>query len=197
MLKVKKVLQVTASTVLFSCALAAGNAIAAQSQNFTANLNTTETLIPGSPLCSWQSAGVGAGSGTSDLFAKKPSTDPVPVGMTSTDCVQPTFDPAVLGGTAPAILTFSNGYLIMAGPGGDSITATYTTGTLRTSNDPSSITPNGIVYTFTPAAHFIITGGTGRFAKASGSGDISGYEIVNFATGTSVGKLLATGTINY
>jgi hypothetical protein len=192
MLKVKKVFQIAASTVLFASAFAAPNANAAQSQTFTASLSTTEFLMP-SADCVYGFAGVGAGVGSSNLFAKKPSTTPVPAGMTSTDCVSqnaPTLP--------PPSLSFTNGKLFLVGPAGDSITATYQ-GDLMLVPTATTTTAGQTYYTysFNTPANFIITGGTGRFAKATGTGTISGVEVVNFVTGSSQGKLTAQGTVNY
>lgn len=191
MIQGKKLFQ-TACIAALSCAFTAGVANAGQARTFTANINTTEFLVP-SPLCSSQQAGVGAGIGSSNLFAKTADGAAVPIGMTSTDCVQAD------GGTAtqpPATLNFYQGHLIITGPAGDSITATYS-GTL---NFVSPVTINGqtlLSYQFQQGLNFVITGGTGRFAKASGSGTINGTEAVNFLTGTSQGQLEASGTINY
>lgn len=180
-----------ATAALLVCAMAGGNATAAQSLNFTAALNTIEFLVP-SPLCSSQAAGVGAGTGSSNLFAKKPGGDPVPVGMTSTDCVAPSGGAAVPSNdNPPQLLTFYQGHFIITGPGGDSIIATYG-GTLVPVGNQAVPT-----YQFREPADFVITGGTGRFAKASGRGTITGIEIVNFSTGTSQGQLQASGVINY
>ncbi|MBK4736634.1 hypothetical protein [Noviherbaspirillum pedocola] len=187
MQKGKTLFQTGAIGAALVCAIAAGNAHAGQSQQFSATINTTEQLVMGNPLCPGQAAGVGAGTGTSNVFAKSPNGAPVPVGMASTDCVQTD------GAQPPLTLTFQNGYFILTGPGGDSIMAKYT-GYLNLDPANSVVLP---VYKFNGSTQFIITGGTGRFARASGVGTISGSETVNFLNGTSQGMLNAVGTINY
>jgi hypothetical protein len=183
MLQGKKGFHAAASAALLALAFAGGNAIAAPSQSFTADLNTMEFLVP-SPLCGSQQGGVGAGTGSSNVFAKTSGGSAVPVGMTSTDCVD----------SSGAQLSFYNGHFILTGPGGDSITATYSGNLIPT----AQTTSNGqllVTYTFYPDATFTITGGTGRYVNASGNGTISGSEIVNTSNGTSQGKLKAVGNL--
>lgn len=183
MLQGKKGIHAAACAAFLAFAVSNENAIAAPSQSFTADLSTMEFLVP-SALCGSQQAGVGAGTGTSNLFARTAGGSAVPVGMTSTDCVD----------NNGAQLSFYNGHFILTGPGGDSITAKYDGNLIPTAQTMS----NGqllVTYTFYPDASFTITGGTGRFANASGNGAISGYEIVNTSNGTSQGKLKAVGSL--
>lgn len=187
MQKEKRFLQIGALGVTMFCAIAAGNAYAGRAQPFSATITTTEQLVMGSPLCGGQPAGVGAGTGTSDVFAKNPNGAPAPVGMASTDCVQTD------GEQTPGTLTFQNGYFILTGPGGDSIMAKYT-GHLTWDPASAGALP---VYKFDDTTQFMIVGGTGRYARASGVGTISGSETVNFLNGTSKGVLNAVGTISY
>lgn len=44
---------------------------------------------------------------------------------------------------------------------------------------------------------FEVTGGNGRFAGATGSGVIDGYEDINFSTGIGQGQIRLTGSIAY
>jgi hypothetical protein len=195
----KKAFQFAASTAILASAFAAGNASAAKNLNFSATINTLEFQVP-SDICSSGMGGVGAGSGTSNLFAKNPSKDTAPIVLASSDCLLPSPPSPDTG--LPTSLTFFQGGFVLTGPGGDSLTATYG-GTLDIVLDPAVI-PSGITvpqgslaYKFKDATAFTIVSGTGRYAKAKGGGQISGFEIVNFGTHISQGYLNASGSITY
>ena len=90
------------------------------------------------------------------------------------DCVSP-------GMTS---FTFSNGTLTIYGASGDTLTASYD-GVLTPNPQPNSLS--------SLTGRFRVTGGTGRFSAASGSGYLQGVE--NLATGH--GQFELTGDISY
>lgn len=182
MRKCNKLFGLAASCLTLISGMTAGNANAG-TEDFTANFNTTEFLLP-APSCPSQQGGIGVGTGTTNLFTKKPETQKTTAVLSSFDCVNPKAD-----GT----LGFGPGTFTLTGPGGESIFATYTGTLTPTATDPVTKLP---VYSFSSAT-FNITGGTGRYLRAGGGGTISGTETINFATGTAQGSLAATGKIVY
>ncbi len=137
---------------------------------FTATLVTQERItpnFPGSGLCpGFVLTGATAGSGTAMHLGN--------VTGSGSDCVNP---------TSPFTFAFSHGKLTMVAVDGDVLHADYA-GTLR----PSATPPM-----FTVAGQYTITGGTGRFANASGNGTVGGLE--NIQTGQ--GQLTFSGAISY
>ena len=183
MQKCNKLFKLLATGLTLASAIAAGNANAG-TEDFTANFNTTEFLLPAENCTSSHQGGIGVGAGTTNLFTKKPETQKTTAILASFDCVNPNPD-----GT----LSFGPGTFTITGPGGESLSATYT-GTLTwTRTDPVTKLP---VYAFSNA-NFNITGGTGRYVRAGGAGTISGTETINFTTGTAQGSLSAVGKIIY
>lgn len=174
------------SVALLATTMATGSAIASQGTvDFFANIKTTEFLLP-AENCNSKLGGIGVGAGTTNLFTTKPEKDRTTAVLSSFDCVNPSSD----GST----FFFGPGRFTLTGPGGDTIFATYS-GTLYYNGvDPATKLP---VYKFNNDTMFNITGGTGRYAKAAGSGTISGTETINQATGTAQGSLAATGKIIY
>jgi hypothetical protein len=131
-------------------------------------------------------SGIGVGAGTTNLFTKKPATDTTTAVLSSFDCVTP--------GPTGTKFFFGPGRFAITGPNGDTIVATYS-GTLYLSGvDPVTGLP---VFRFDKDAIFNIQGGTGRYAKAVGSGTISGTETMNQVNGTAQGNLSAVGKIVY
>ena len=92
----------------------------------------------------------------------------------SSDCVTP---------TSPYTFSFANGKLTATAANGDELRAEYS-GTLS----PTATPP-----IFAVAGSYRITGGTGRFSGASGSGTLQGIE--NIQTGQ--GQLQLSGAISY
>ena len=136
---------------------------------FAAKLTTQEQIGPNPAQC--QSAPYLAGSTSGTGHA----THLGQVTGTALDCITP---PA-----AGYTYTFSNGKLTLVAANGDELRATYS-GTLN----PTAVPP---VYAITGV--YQITGGTGRFTNASGSGRLGGIE--NLQTGQ--GQLSLDGTISY
>ncbi|MEO8935478.1 MAG: hypothetical protein ABI277_01550 [Burkholderiaceae bacterium] len=91
-----------------------------------------------------------------------------------TDCITP---------TSAYTYMFSNGKLSMIAANGDELRADYS-GNLSPSATPPVFVINGT---------YRITGGTGRFANASGTGAVGGLE--NLETGQ--GQLALKGSISY
>lgn len=179
-----KYVGIAASCLTLVGALAAANATAGDGTvGFTATLKTTEFLLP-AENCKSGLGGIGVGAGTTNLFTKKPATDKTTAVLSSFDCVNP--------GEGGKTFFFGPGNFALTGPGGESIFATYS-GTLYLSGGTAEVP----VYTFGNDAMFQITGGTGRYAKAVGSGTISGTETINQATGTAQGSFSAVGKIVY
>jgi hypothetical protein len=181
-----KLIKSTLSSLLVSAAAMGGSAIAGPGTvDFTASIRTNEFLLP-AETCASGMSGIGVGAGTTNLFTKKPATDTTTAVLSSFDCVNP--------GPTGTTFYFGPGRFTMTGPGGDTIVASYS-GTLVLSGvDPVSGLP---VFQFDKDAMFNIQGGTGRYAKAVGSGTLSGTETINQATGTAQGKLTAVGKIVY
>jgi hypothetical protein len=96
------------------------------------------------------------------------------------DCATPTF-------------VFSNGKMTITAVNGSTLTADYSGSFGGTADSP--------ILTMNKDAKFTITGGTGVFEGASGSGKLTGYvDITNAMGGVPLnmpGKLEATGTISF
>ena len=158
------------SAVLAALSAASLSAVAGPtSVPFSANLSTNEQIGPNPALC--QSAPYLAGSTTGSGHANHLGR----VTGTAQDCVTPP--------TAGYTYTFKDGKLTLIAANGDELRADYS-GTLN----PTAVQP---IYAITGS--YRITGGTGRFSSASGSGQLGGTE--NLQTGQ--GQFLLTGTISY
>lgn len=188
------VFKLASSSLLLAGVLAAANVMAGQGTvDFTAVVNTSEFMLPVASCAPAPGlpgfGGIGAGTGTTNLFTNNPATDKTTIVMTSFDCVYPdVYQP-------PQVIKFASGRLTLTGAGGDTIFASYS-GSLRVQG-PGPL-PGTMLYNFDKdGTLFSIEGGTGRYTRASGGGNISGTEITNFATGTSQGNLTATGKIIY
>ena len=90
------------------------------------------------------------------------------------DCINP---------TSAYTYAFSNGKLSLIAANGDVLQAVYS-GSLTPSATPPIYVINGT---------YRITGGTGRFSGASGSGTVGGFENLQ----TTQSQLVLTGTISY
>lgn len=175
--------------LLVASMLVSESAIAAKQETvqFTADISTKEFLLP-APLCSSGNGGVGTGFASTNLFTKKPLTEKTTVALALSDCVTM---------VSPSVTDFGPGAFTLTGPGGESIFAKYSGRLILdfTKYDPTS---NLLTYQFdTSVTEFQIIGGTGRYANAKGFGTISGTEIIDLNTNTSVGKLFASGSITY
>jgi hypothetical protein len=111
--------------------------------------------------CPANFGGTISGHGTSAMMGGK-------VVFIATDCITP----------APPLFNFSNGKFIVMTTSGDQIFANYSGQFVPTGE--------GAKFVFSGAT-FQITGGTGKFAKVSGGGTLSGSE--DMITGTGVIKL--------
>ncbi|QNA89162.1 hypothetical protein G4G28_13045 [Massilia sp. Dwa41.01b] len=111
--------------------------------------------------CLSQFGGTISGHGESKLMGGK-------VVFIATDCITP----------IPPLFNFSNGKFIVMTTSGDQIFANYSGQMVPTGE--------GTKYVFSGAT-FQITGGTGKFAKSTGGGLLTGGE--DMATGTGTIKL--------
>jgi hypothetical protein len=124
--------------------------------------------IPGpSPRCASNFGGTILGFGTSSVAGNK-------VTFLASDCITP-------NGTS---FTFSDGKLLITTMTGELIYANYSGQFVPTGE--------GTKYVFSNAT-FQITGGTGRYAKATGGGDLTGGEDMATGQGTMqlTGRILA------
>lgn len=153
-----------AGTILVA---AAGTAMASNAVNVPIEINGVLQEIPGISLrCPSKFGGTIIGSGKGALTG--------PVAFVANDCITPS-------GTS---FTFSAGKMIVLSVAGDQIFADYS----------GQFVPTGVGANFVfSSATFQITGGTGKFSKASGGGTLTGGE--NMTTGAGTIKL--SGTINY
>ncbi len=178
---------VKCSTSILFAALAfhSGNA-AAELRNLPLNisLETFESLAQQEQLgvtCSTlaESVGMTTGSGTMSVGYKNRGYVG-PVSAVARDCATPTF-------------VFSNGKMTIHAVNGSTLTADYSGSFGGAAGSP--------ILTMNKDAKFTITGGTGVFEGAYGSGKLSGYvDITNALGGMPVkmpGKLQATGTISF
>lgn len=181
-----KTFKLATSCMLIAAAMTTGSAIAGPGTVFfNATIKTTEFLLP-AENCKSGLGGIGVGTGTTNLFTKKPETDRTTAVLSSFDCVNASID----GKT----FVFGPGNFALTGAGGDTIFASYS-GTLNLSGlDPVTKLP---IYAFEKNSMFTVTGGTGRYTKVTGSGTINGTETINQATGTAQGVLIADGKIVY
>ena len=101
-----------------------------------------------------------------------------------TDCIN-------ISGGSPTLpsFAFTNGELTVRATNGDQLTFTYSGAFTPTTNNPTD--PQAAIYAI--AGNFRVKSGTGRFAKATGNGFLTGSE----NTITRQGYLEFTGTISY
>ncbi|MBV0881325.1 hypothetical protein KTQ42_18705 [Noviherbaspirillum sp. L7-7A] len=174
------------TSVLFAAfAFHSGNA-AAELRNLplSISVNTLESLADQETqgvTCRTltESVGMTTGSGTMSVGYKNRGYVG-PVTANARDCATPTF-------------VFSNGKLTITAVNGSTLTADYSGSFGGTAGSP--------ILTMNKDAKFTITGGTGVFEGAYGSGKLSGYvDITNALTSAPLnmpGKLEATGTISF
>lgn len=137
---------------------------------FKANIASQETLGVDPDRCpSTYVLGTTVGKGTASHLGA--------VTMLATDC------PLLMPGVAP---TFSNGQLTLTAANGDELRATYSGGLLPVA---------GTAGLFTISGPLTITGGTGRFTHASGSGLLQGSIILGPLV--SQGQYQVTAILSY
>ena len=145
------------------------------------SLTTVETL--GAPVqpdgtpCPNGTAfgGQTAGTGTISIGSGKKIYSG-PVFGNATDC-------------ATATLQFSNGKLTLIAANGDRLTATYYGSFMQRASGSTEYVIN--------SGAFAITGGTGYFAGASGSGQLQGTENIPLSGPPFTGTLKAVGNISF
>lgn len=135
---------------------------------FTATLVTQEQLRPNPATC--QAAPFLSGTTTGSGHASHLGN----ITGSGTDCVTP---------TSPSTYSFSNGKLVVIAANGDELRADYS----------GNLTPSATAPIYVIAGTYRITGGTGRFTNASGTGTVGGLE--NLLTGQ--GQFELKGAISY
>jgi hypothetical protein len=161
----KSVLRFATGTVLMSAAICA-SADPATYKDFKVSGVLQE--IPGpSARCASKFGGTILGFGTSSVAGNK-------VTFLASDCITP-------NGTS---FTFSDGKLLITTMTGELIYANYSGQFVPTGEGTKFVFSN---------ATFQITGGTGRYAKATGGGDLTGGEDMATGQGTMqlTGRILA------
>lgn len=141
---------------------------------FKAKINTKEILVSGAEAgLPCPLAGMAVGIGQASHFGN--------ILLAATDCIQP----------FPTYFEFSQGRFTLTAANGDTIKATYG-GSMVATQHESNYKLNG---------WFQITGGSGRFAGARGTGQLRGtQQIINNAPPglpSAAGELEMTGTISY
>jgi len=96
------------------------------------------------------------------------------VHLASVDCINPLSTTAFLFVSDAVVLTVDGGEQLWAAYGG---TLSATNGSIK--------------------GTYVIIGGTGRFAHATGLGTIDGAEQIDFATGQGIGQIQLKGTLFY
>jgi hypothetical protein len=180
----KKCFHVTSAALLFACSVLAS---AANAETFTASLTNVELLIPQPMTPSCPQRGVLTGYGDSSLLGSSTAA--------ATDCV------TVLDNGAK--LKFDHGVMALS-------TAAKAPGNPKLPKDAGTIflsysgtfaltgmTATELTYTMTSGT-FTINGGTGKYARATGGGSMSGQTIGNVnPTIPGKGNLKAEGLISY
>lgn len=174
----RSLLRVCAALVLGSLVgTAAATYPARDAQDFNLKLRLEETIIfTGAPPC----------FGVATLTGRGWASDIGEITAQSQDCVNPkgTFDPSAIA-TNAFVFTSQPTTLRITTGNGDLIFMTYS-GTLTPRRD-------GL---HRIRGHFVITGGTGRFAQATGGGMLTGSEDLSQIT-TGRGTVYGSGTITY
>ena len=138
-----------------------------QSRPFKATVSTQETLGVNFAACPTVIQGTTTGTGNASHMGK--------VSLLATDC--PILTPG------PGQFSFYNGQLTLTAANGDKLTAAYQ-GQLLPTAQPTVFSLNGV---------YTVTGGTGRFTGATGSGVLQGStDIV-----TGAGQYDVSGRISY
>jgi hypothetical protein len=157
-------------TLLLSAAAIGMPAWASGTVPFKANLVTAETLGYDPARCPIAGiVGTTTGAGQSSHLGT--------VKMVATDC------PLLVPGVVP---TFSNGVLTLTATNGDHLNANYQGGLLPVAGVPDL---------YSIVGDFSVTGGTGRFAGAKGSGYLQGT--ITLGPLVSKGEYQVTGVLSY
>ncbi|MGI9025900.1 MAG: hypothetical protein ACR2GP_10015 [Burkholderiaceae bacterium] len=135
---------------------------------FKATFVTQEQLHPDPAICQTAPYLVGVTTGSGHASHLGATTG------ISSDCVTP---------TSAYTYSFSNGKLTLTAANGDEVRAEYS----------GSLSPTATPPIYAIAGTYRITGGTGRFSNASGTGTLQGID--NLQTGQ--GQLQLSGTISY
>jgi len=160
----KMSLRLAVTSVLLA---ASAGAMAASTVNVPIEINGVLQEIPGVNLrCPSKFGGTIIGRGEGAVTG--------PVAFVANDCIT----------QSSTSYTFSAGKMIIIGIAGDQIFADYS-GQFVPTGEGTKFVFNG--------ATFQVTGGTGKFAKASGGGTLTGGE--DMATGA--GTIRLAGTISY
>lgn len=139
----------------------------AETSDFKATVSITESIqTPGTAPCF--SVGTISGAGLASQAGK--------ITIASVDCINP-MDPTF------TVFSFASDQLVMTAANGDKIFATY--GGTFTLQGQFGIISGG----------YIIIGGTGRFAQATGAGSVNGQE--DLTTGVGKGQVQLLGTISF
>ena len=97
------------------------------------------------------------------------------VTLASTDCVNP------LPPTYTSYV-FSSSHVVLTATNGDQVWATYY----------GVLSSQGVI-----TGTYVIYGGTGRNANATGSGTLQGFETIDPATGAGTGQIHLAGTLSH
>ena len=157
--------------LVFACAAAAlfasGLTAAKSSKPFQATITISEQLVP---VGTTECQFIGAITGTGQ------ATHMGKLATASQDCVNQ---------ISATTFSFASQQVVLTAANGDQVFASYG-GTLNFESGVGVITGG-----------YTITGGTGRFAGATGGGSLQGLEEVNPATGAGRGQIQLNGTISY
>jgi hypothetical protein len=178
--------------LFFASAFSSGMAFAADNQSpqahvsnlgFNASITTSEALVSQPLIKECPLRGVSVGWGTSTLFGQAP-VDKATLG--ASDCV------TIFGNGA--VLDFKSGkFVLTSASTGESIFAEYSGSFVF--KEPLSTTK--MSYTMS-GGQFRITGGTGKYKNASGSGTLSGSAITDVNPAIPAqGQFEAKGLITY
>jgi len=135
---------------------------------FAATIHISEQVAPANPPIPCFLIGTISGTGVATKLGA--------VTLESTDCINP---------LTPAFTSFvfsSMGGVVLTTLNGDEVLATYS----------GFLSSNGAI-----TGTFVIHGGSGRTANATGSGILKGFEAIDLATGTGSGQIRLEGTISY
>lgn len=168
-MKVSATVRRTLQAIAVASALASGAVVAGPTNApFNATLVTQEILHPDPFACQAFPflAGTTVGTGHAAHLGS--------VTGAGSDCVNP---------TTTGLFSFTNGKLTLITLTGDELRAEY----------GGTLTPTATAQIYTIAGTYRITGGTGRFSAARGSGTLSGVENLT----TLQGQLDFAGVISY
>jgi len=140
-------------------------AITAAPLSFQATINFSEQVVPNDPGIPCFATGTINGTGTTNRIG--------PITVASTDCINPL--PPLFNSFG-----FASHNVALTASNGDQLFATYA----------GILSAEGRIN-----GSYIIYGGTGRFAHATGAGVLSGFEAIDFTTGTGTGQITLRGVL--